>query len=114
MPGESPCRSVRRASDLVQTPSSLEAPQYDFGNRIQHTDPASVSPGRLIASFAMSCVCRCANSAPTKLRETLTANAAASTWHFATARENSLDKSVGLGTHLSHGSALSGGFATAG
>jgi hypothetical protein len=41
---------------------------YVFGSlaRLQHTDPASASPDRLIASFAMSCLCGCANSVPTK------------------------------------------------
>ena len=34
-------------------------------------DPASACPGRLVASFTMTCVCRCANSVLTKSKETL-------------------------------------------
>jgi hypothetical protein len=65
-------------------------------------DPASASPGRLIASFAMSCDCRCANSVPTKLRETLAERGQEirrPSYHCLTELPN---KPFGSSTHLAH------------
>src|ERR1039458_7202854 len=53
------------------TPGNAVASPTIGRDSVADTDPASASPGRLIASFAMTCVCRCANRVLTKSRETL-------------------------------------------
>ena len=60
--------SCQRCLHLTRTPPTCVCNSSDG---VGATDPASARPGRLIAHFAMLWVCRCANSVPTKLRETL-------------------------------------------
>jgi hypothetical protein len=49
----------------------FRSPRCPAPDGVTATDPASASPGRLIASLAMSCVCMFANGVPTKPRGTL-------------------------------------------
>jgi hypothetical protein len=66
------------------------------------TDPASASPGRMIASFALSCAWRYANSVPTKPRGTLAERGREGrrpSCHCPTEFPN---KRFGASTHLAH------------
>ena len=72
-------------------------------DRIAATDPASANLGRVIASFAMSHLGRCAKGVPRKWRATHTENSRQLRRPLpAIVRQNSLDKPFASGTHLAH------------